>query len=273
VTSVEFNDRGQNSDVLVVDGDLIFRFPKYVHVLEQLQTEAAILQGARPYLSLNIPVPEFLNLDGQPVGKAFMGYRRIPGEPLWRDTFRAISTTERRHALAAQLGGFLRELHAIPVDEAIACDLPLSDTYEECADIYRRMRGKLFDHMRPDAREWATRHFEAFLDEPANFDYQPVLKHSDFGPSNILFDPERQGVTGIIDFGSAGLGDPAYDFAGLLSGYGEAFVQQCSRVYPAVTSFLDRTRFYQGTFALLEALFGIENDDPRAFKAGMARYV
>jgi aminoglycoside 2''-phosphotransferase len=36
---------------------------------------------------------------------------------------------------------------------------------------------------------------------------------------------------------------------------------------------LSRIRFYRGTFALLEALFGTENDDPAAFAAGMAGYV
>ncbi|NIV40422.1 MAG: phosphotransferase, partial [Anaerolineae bacterium] len=83
------------------------------------------------------------------------------------------------------------------------------------------IREKLFGFMRSDARSWAAGHFEDFLSDEDNFRYQPVLKHSDFGPSNILFDSETQRVSGIIDFGSSGLGDPAYDFAGLLSGYGE----------------------------------------------------
>jgi aminoglycoside 2''-phosphotransferase len=127
--------------------------------------------------------------------------------------------------------------------------------------------------MRPDARRWAGNHFETFLRDTGNFAYQPVLTHSDFGPSNILFDPQVQRVRGIIDFGSSGLGDPAYDFAGLLSGYGEIFVRRCIRTYPELELFLDRVRFYQGTFALLEALFGVENDDPQAFRRGMERYV
>jgi aminoglycoside 2''-phosphotransferase len=33
-----------------------------------------------------------------------------------------------------------------------------------------------------------------------------------------------------------------------------------------------RIAFYAGTFALQEALFGIEHDDPDAFAAGIARY-
>ena len=149
----------------------------------------------------------------------------------------------------------------------------MHDTYEESAGIYARIQEKLFGYMRPDARAWAAGHFEGFLTDASNFQYEPVLKHGDFGPSNILFDREKQRVTGIIDFGSSGLGDPAYDFAGLLSGYGEGFLEYCAVVYPAVTDFMGRIRFYQGTFALLEALFGIENGDEEALRAGLERYV
>lgn len=272
IASATLNDTGQNSDAVIVNGEMIFRFPKYAHVIEQLKTETAILTGIQGRVPLNIPRPEFVHLDDQAVGEAFTGYRMIPGEPLWRDTFRAIDDEGTVDALAAQLAGFLRALHGTPVSE-IPCDLPVRDTYHDCADLYGRMRAKLFETMRPDARAWAADHFEKFLHDERNFMYQPVLKHGDFGPSNILFDHQTQRIAGIIDFGSSCLGDPAYDFAGLLSGYGEPFVDRCCTAYPEVATFYDRTRFYQGTFALLEALFGIENDDPGAFQDGMASYV
>lgn len=273
ITTVEFEGFGQNSDVLIVDSAWIFRFPKYPHVLERLKTETAILKAIHPRLPLAVPVPEYVHLKGQAVGQAFVGYRKIPGEPLWRETFRAIGDEEKLEALAGQLGGFLKALHSVPVGEAIACDLRVDDTEAAAADLYARIREKLFPYMRPDACAWAAGHFETFLDDPANFDYEPVLKHSDFGTSNILYDARAQRITGIIDFGSSCLGDPAYDFAGLLSSYGESFVLRCGRAYPKVGSFLGRIRFYQGTFALLEALFGVENDDEDAFEAGMAQYV
>jgi aminoglycoside 2''-phosphotransferase len=160
----------------------------------------------------------------------------------------------------------------VPVEE-LQVELALHDTHEESADIYARIREKLFGFMRRDARAWAAGHFQGFLSDADSFRYQPVLKHSDFGPSNILFDSEMQRVSGVIDFGGAGLGDPAYDFAGLLSGYGEGFVELCTHAYPEVEGFMGRIRFYQGTFALLEALFGIENGDEEALAAGLARYV
>ena len=283
ITAVELNEVGQNNDVLVVNGVWIFRFPRYAQALERLRIEAVILAAIAPTITLEIPVPVYLALEGRGTGTAFLGYRRIEGEPLWRETYRALERAPAHAAtldrLAEQLAGFLRELHGVPVAEVAAAvaaaghELPRDDTHEVCADLYRRMRGKLFPHMRPDARDWATDHFETFLDDTANFEYEPVLKHSDFGTSNILFDPASGRVCGILDFGSAGLGDPAYDFAGLLSSYGEGFLHRCARVYPELEGFLPRVRFYQGTFALVEALFGAEHGDEAAFRAGMARYV
>jgi aminoglycoside 2''-phosphotransferase len=127
--------------------------------------------------------------------------------------------------------------------------------------------------MRQDAREWAIRHFESFLNNPHHFVYESVLRHGDFGATNILFDPQRQVITGIIDFSNAGLGDPAYDFAGLLSSYGESFLKRCTSTYPEIESFWSRILFYQGTFALVEALFGLENNDRKAFESGIRQYL
>ena len=133
-----------------------------------------------------------------------------------------------------------------------------------------RMWDKLCPVMRPDAQESVSRAFEAHLGADWWREERLCLKHGDFGPSNILWDEASRRVTGIIDFGSAGLGDPAYDFAGLLSGYGEGFLARCVPHYPGLEALLPRARFYGSTFALLEALYGVEHDDQRASRAGLA---
>jgi aminoglycoside 2''-phosphotransferase len=269
IASVEFNGDGQNNDVLVVNGELIFRFPKYAGALKRLRIETAILTGIQGHVfSLPVPAPMFVNIEERAVGEAFMGYRRLAGEPLWRETFRTIDDDKTLERLASQLGRFLKELHSVPA-ESIGCELLVLDTSDKCAGLYARIREKLFAYMRPDAREWTERHFETFLNDKQQFDL--VLKHGDFGTSNILFDRQQRTICGVIDFGSSGLGDPAYDLAGLLSSYGEAFVKRCWKVYPEIETFMDRVWFYQGTFALEEALFGIENGDKEAFESGIVK--
>ncbi len=267
----EFNGNGQYNDILVINTEFIFRFPKYPEALEQLKLEACLQRNIKNNLPLEIPYPLYENMERVQIGTAFMGYRRILGEPLWRGTLEKLHHEPLLDKLAIQLGAFLKALHSIPITD-IHCKLPPLDTCEQTSEIYTRIQNRLFPYMRGDACLWATHHFETYLEVKKNFEYGPVLKHGDFGPSNILYDDQKQVITGIIDFGGSGIGDPAYDFAGLLSGYGETFLKRCAKAYPEVEDMLDRIRFYQGTFALLEALFGFENNDPQAFEDGIGKY-
>ena len=41
--------------------------------------------------------------------------------------------------------------------------------------------------------------------------FSPVVLHQDFGFHNVLVDVEKAQITGVLDFGSASIGDPAVD--------------------------------------------------------------
>lgn len=75
----------------------------------------------------------------------------------------------------------------------------------------------------------------------------------------------------MIDFGFAGVGDPALDIAAVLT-FGESFFGRFYQVYPEITAMLERARFYRGLYALEEALYGLEHDDREAFESGIAVY-
>jgi aminoglycoside 2''-phosphotransferase len=263
---------GQNSDVLLLNGgSFVFRFPRYEHLLARMRLEAAILSALHGRLPLPVPRPRFVHLEA-PVGEAFLGYRCLPGEPLERAVLRAAAGRGMVERLARQLGGFLQALHSVPYWEAIGAPLPGEETRAGTADFYARLREKVWPLMEPGARNRAAAHFESYLGQPANFAFAPVLRHGDFGASNILFDPGTGQVSGIIDFTGAAAGDPAYDVAGLLSCYGEEFVRSCARSYPAIDGFWQRARHYAGRFVLEEALFGVENGDEEALRAGLEGY-
>lgn len=256
-------EAGQNNLVLMVNDALVFRFPRYAAGARALRMETALLRALRGRLPLPIPDPLYAHLASDLPGEAFMGYPLIAGEPLWRETLAALDDEAATQAMAEQVGAFLRALHHVPVGETELAGQPVADGAADWADLYARFRERLFAHMRPDARDAVARDFAAFLGEPSNFAYAPALRHGDFGPSNILWDAARRRITGVIDFGGAGLGDPAVDVAGIICevGYGEAFARRCLHIYPEVKGMLARARFYVSTFALQEALFGVEQGD------------
>jgi aminoglycoside 2''-phosphotransferase len=278
IAHARIDDSGQNNLVLEVedaaDGALIFRFARYAEGIATLRREVTLLRGLRGKLPLATPDPGYVALESERPGEAFMGYRRIPGAPLWREELAAIGDEAAVRGVAAQVGRFLRALHEVSPAAVGLGDLPVSDTAAEWADLGVRFRDKLFAHMRPDARDEVAGNFEAFLGDGANFTYAPTLRHGDFGTSNVLWDAATHRLTGVIDFGSAGLGDPAVDLAGLIcrAGYGEAFARRCLDVYPALEALLPRARFYASTFALQYALFGVEQGEPEAFEHGIAAY-
>lgn len=272
VTSVRIEDHGQNNNVLIVNEVFVFRFPKQAAGIEAMAREAAILNGLRGRLPLAIPEPEYLHLSPQiRVGQAFMSYRLIPGQPLWPETLNSCDEAGINR-IAGQLGAFLRELHATPYATVVAARLPASDTAAEWQDFLDRVQRLLYPHMRPDARRNIAEHISRLINVLSEASFTPVLKHGDFGTGNLLFDPSQQRLCGVIDFGGACVGDPAYDIASLMSGCGEMFVTRLEPSYPQLPELMDRARLYQDTFALMEALFGVENGDDEAFESGIAEY-
>jgi aminoglycoside 2''-phosphotransferase len=265
--------RGQFNDVLLVDGCLVFRFPRFGRAAAILQAETVLLRALQGRLPLSIPDPTYLGFDPKSRQLAFMGYRLIPGEPLALEALAAIQDEATLKRLAVQLATFLRALHRIPAVE-LGIALPVVDGREDWERPYRRFQTELFGFMRRDAREAVARRFDGFLAEPSHFAYQPVLRHGDFGGSNILFDATAGAIRGVIDFSAAGLGDPAVDLAAL-SWYGEAFLEPVFAAYPelAAPALQERARFYRSTHALQQALWAIETGDEEAFADGIAHYV
>ena len=262
---------GQNNDVLFVNDGLVFRFPRHQEAVDRLKTECAILTWVRPYItSVEVPAPLFTDLSPL-VGQAFLGYEIIEGEIGTPEDFKDTSNT----SLAFQLGTFLRELHSAPVEEACGVDISPTDERERWAGMYEDVRRLLFQHMRKDARKGIEAHFESFLGNNSNFEFRPVLRHGDTGPDQLILDKETWRVSGVIDFGSAGMGDPAVDVAWIhfQSGVAPDFLASFYRAYPGIEDVLPRARFYAGTFALQEALFGALHGDAAAFNQGMMPYV
>jgi aminoglycoside 2''-phosphotransferase len=265
--------RGQFNDVLLIGDRFVFRFPRSARAVEILQTETVLLRALQSRLPLSIPDPTYGGIDPGTSRLAFMGYRLIPGDRLAPAALAAIEDEGALQRLAVQLASFLRALHRISVDE-LGVALPVVDDRDAWECLYRRFQAELFGVMRADARNAVARQFEAFLEEPAHFAYQRVLRHGDFGGSNILYDAAAGAVRGVIDFGAAGLGDAAVDLAAL-SGYGERFLERIFADYPelAAPDIQKRARFYRSTHALQQALWAHETGDAEEFADGMAAYV
>lgn len=267
------NDIGQNNDVLIINKSLVFRFPKYKKGIVRLKEETEILECIKNIVSIPIPYPIYQSFGKLEVGKVFTGYNLIQGSPLWKESFAKIENEDLVKGLASQLVSFLIELHTISRDKVDRFpQLKDNDPREEMSELLHKIQNKLFPFIRKEAQKGISHSFETFLNSETCSNLKPTLIHGDFGTSNIIWEADTCIISGIIDFGGSGLGDPAYDFAGILSSYGDDFLNMCIDLYPNGTEISERVKFYRNTFALQEALHGVENNDIQAFENGIKDY-
>jgi len=267
------NGLGQNNDVLIINNSLVFRFPKYENGISALIKETALLEYLKNIISIPIPHPTYYSFERLEPGKVFAGYNLIEGEPFWKESLEKIETPEMISNLASQLVAFLTELHSVS-EEKVRSALNLKPNHPkvEMTELFEKIQTKLFPYIRKEAQNEINHSFGTFLNGNL-LNLKTTLIHGDFGSSNILWNPENHRISGIIDFGSSGIGDPAYDFAGILASYGKEFFDLCIDKYPNGKGISERVLFYKSTFALQEALHGIENHDRQAFENGIKDYM
>lgn len=197
IETVQLNQQGQFNDILLINGETIFRFPKTQREAAKLVTETGLLRSLQRHVTLPIPDPLYQSKESAAIGQVFMGYRLLAGEPLWPERLHTFKDEEQLQHVANQLATFLWHLHTIPA-ATLEVSLPDFQGCEEWGDLYDRFRSKLFSFMRPDARLWVTKQFEDFLSDEANCTYAPALVHGDFGPSNILYDAQTKTIRCVI---------------------------------------------------------------------------
>ncbi|WP_408009718.1 phosphotransferase family protein [Pseudalkalibacillus sp. A8] len=272
ISTIHWNHFGENNDILFLNDQWVFRFPKHDEALKSLQTECAQLTYVRPYITLPTPEPIFVNTDTNILGQAFFGYPLIPGAPLYAETVND-SPSSVQERFAQNLAQFLCELHAIPTEDAPGMVISNDTAYNYWVKLYEKIKQSLFSYIRLEKQQLITRHFELFLNDRSNFEFIPAIIHGDFGISNILYNDEEKQISGIVDFGSSHVGDPAIDIAGLFKQYGLQFVDIMANYYPDLENLLPRAKFYAGTFGLQEALYGYQHHNQESLENGLKEYV
>ena len=203
--SVEPFGQGWDNTMLLVDGQLVFRFPRREIAVELLATEARVLPKIADALPLEVPRPEWIGEPCEAFGWPFLGYRLVRG----RTGCRVRLTPEQRLAAAEPLARFVRALHDIdptplapPPDELARADL----AGRRAAAIERLQRVQAVGIVE-DASPW----IELFDEIPAT-PAARVLSHGDLYSRHILFDDDTK-PRAVIDWGDVHVGAPLVDLS------------------------------------------------------------
>lgn len=210
-TTVEFMAEGWEFWAFSA-GDYVIRSPKTATGAGVMAMDKRLLPELAQRLTVPVPFVEIFCESG-PNGQPLTAHRRLEGVLLDKD--RSLT------GFGWQLGRLIRELHAFPVERALALDVPLYDgpaLRSRRVRHYDLVRERVFPIVSAGLRRYVETRFESYLYEPSNFEFEPCLLHQDLD-SNILLDPETGDITGLIDFSAALVSNPAIDFWLPLAGF------------------------------------------------------
>ncbi len=193
---------GTDNAIYRLGDDLSVRLARRESPQEQLDKEFQWLPRPAPHLPLAIPVPLVKGTPGEGYPMAWSVNRWLAGEnainALLADPIQA----------ATDMAGFLMALRAIDTtggplagEHNFGRGLPLAQRDEDVRESIIALKGMI-------DTDAATAAWEVALQAPV-WSEPPVWVHGDLLPGNLLVTDGR--LSGVIDFGGLGLGDPACD--------------------------------------------------------------
>jgi len=228
-------DDGWDFKVLVVDDAWVVRWPRHRLAVEEIEKEVELLPVIAPLLPVEVPRFEYVSREPW-----LVAYRFIRGEPLVDED-------------AAGVRGFLDALHAVNVDVVQGPRPDWLETYREQADEFRRRVLPLLD------RDERPRGEELLAETETLTGFEPALTHSDLGPTHLIVRDGR--LAGVIDWGDARVGDPAIDYAWLLSGP--------FREWEVEDELRRRALVYHRLGPWFEVHYGLFTDQPQWVESGL----
>ena len=259
----------------------VFEFKKYIlrvpdkelrnfDGVQLIQDETTKLKNLANFLSIPIPQPIKISLDEK---MPFMVYEKIPGVPL-SSVFSSLSPQNKKN-IALGIAKFLNQLHSPLMlhqvnSKIFQTNFPTSEYKLFWETRFEEIQDKTFANLNSTQKMWIHNLFESFLDNPSNFRFKPTLTHCDFDMSNILVDPDKGKITGIVDFEETKAWDPAAD----LLFYEDSLFQQkllSAYEFSESISLQNRMKFlYCRTFAPY-ITWGLDHDKYTMVKYGLMK--
>lgn len=267
VQEVNLNTKGWDNDVLIVNKDVVFRFPKTLEIRKKVLKEASILKLLKTKDPLvRIPNYELVYRDGEFVG---VTYSYLKGSSLSECKEDNIHDNLDNAVL---IGDFLTKLHTIDLSEIGDIGRIHTDAYWD--NLYKSVK----DHILPNINRSIQKEVEDLFEQFLCADQVPIntIIHGDLTTSNIIYNHEENVINGVIDFTDTQWGDPAFDFAGLYWSYGPGFTKEVLASYRTEEdkeSLFERVQSFYGLQPIFHnVLFAIENNQTINWDTAFERF-
>ncbi len=251
-------DVGEDHAVFILDDMLVFRFPRNEKYKKTLAAELKLLKSLSKR-HLPFAIPQYCYIAG---GKEFGGYPLIKGRKMTRQRFSALTRKERR-AVISQLASFLTTLHSVPANTIPAQkDNKASRPELYAARYWKERRRVIASAVFPKLLKRLDAFFSVYAEKTNSAPHRTII-HRDLRDEHVLLNPQSRRISGIIDFGDATIGDPAFDFTWLWE-YGKETAEEIYRKYrgPKDAEFLKRSHAHYLRWMADEFYYAIKNRKP-----------
>ncbi|GAB2464683.1 macrolide 2'-phosphotransferase [Xylanimonas ulmi] len=228
-TTAHMNEAGLDYRVVMADDDggrrWVLRLPRRADVSEGMAAEMRILDLVAPVLAAEgVAVPDWRVRE-----RDLIAYPALPGAPgLTMDGAAPVWHMDPASPdYAERLGRLLARLHGIGVDQAAAAGVEVrtpDQVRQAWADDVVRAQAE-FTVAPALAHAW-----RAWLDDDLCWPDTTVMTHGEIYPAHVLF-AEDGTITGVLDWTTARVDDPARDLAAQYGAAGEEMLQATLNAY------------------------------------------
>ncbi|MGE7865526.1 aminoglycoside phosphotransferase family protein [Bacillus paramycoides] len=265
------NEEGWDNIAVIINDELLFRFPRKLEYAKRIPLEKELCTILTHSLQ-EIEVPNYHllyknNCDTVPFCSY---YPLIHGKPLTAEIVAKLEKKELE-AIITQLATFLAALHNIPLKRIETLGFHIEKTITYWKNLQTKLNQHLTNSLTSLQKMALNSLFEKFFECITKSTFQNTIIHADFTHHHILFNTQNKTISGVIDFGDAQIGDPAFDFAGLYYDFGHEFTISVYEQYSALVSHHDPllihriTTFYQYSPLLHNLVYNIETNNEIEF--------
>lgn len=227
LNSISFLGKGEFCTSYLINEKSVFRFANYSYVNECLSREACLLPAIAQQFNVKIPVPDRINTETKP---AFISYPLVRGSFLSRKRYLHM-LEDKREVCAGIVGNFINALHDTDLELAQRCGVAQIHEEAYIHRLWSRVQDSLLTALSREEREWVEESIQRYCDARRSPTFLSVLLHHDISPQHVLYDESKETVTGVIDFGDMGVGDPCREFLMLYVNFGLDFLSRVVKSY------------------------------------------
>jgi aminoglycoside phosphotransferase (APT) family kinase protein len=239
-----------------VNGTWIAQLPRVPAEDERLRRRARLLPELAREVGVPIPALELVSED-----PACYVYRKIEGHPV---------EPGERGVWPERLGRFLYDLHSVAPEFVGMRAQGVSAVRDSMRSELDALCDTVLPLLERPERIAASAWIHAFEDDDRNLRFAPCLTHGSIGPEHVLVGPDGD-LAGVLDWSHTSVGDPAADFAWILSASPDRGEHALAAYGGAPDDrFRDRCAFAFAMLPWYEALDGVSTGRPELVRSGLA---